>query len=209
VAVFNQNRSAFMKKPPKSNLKHCSDAQLLAMVSGRVAGWQSAFSEIAGKYHGYLYQRCQQRLGQAADVEDVIQEVNFSVYRFAATFRQESTFKTWLTRIADNQCNSYLRRQEKYYLVEHLGDLIELYEYSGSAMTHNKERIELKDNIASLMRVLSPSQKEVLSLRYWEELSVQEISQILGIGLSAAKMRIKRAINCCTEHYLKNDLQVA
>ncbi|NNJ92772.1 MAG: RNA polymerase sigma factor [Gammaproteobacteria bacterium] len=198
-----------MKKSPRRNLKHYSDEQLLAMVSGRVAGWQSAFSEISGRHHGYLYRRCLQRLGQAADVEDVIQEVNFSVYRYAATFRQESTFKTWLTRIADNQCNSYSRRQEKYYVVEHLSDLIVLYEYSVCRVTHDIGSIELKDDIASLMAVLSLSQKEILFLRYWEELSVQEISQILGIGLSAVKMRIKRAIACCTEHYLNNDLKVA
>jgi RNA polymerase sigma-70 factor (ECF subfamily) len=198
-----------MKISPKVTLKYCSDEQLLAMVSARVAGWQSAFSELTGRHHAYLYQRCLQKLGQTADVEDVVQEVHFNVFRYAAGFRQDAAFKTWLTRIADNKCYMYLRRQETYYLAGHVSDLIALYESNTRSTCRDKDSFELKDYVSSLMAVLSPSQKEILSLRYWDGLSVQEISQMLGIGLSAAKMRIQRAVSQCSESYVISDLSAA
>lgn len=198
-----------MNIPRKGTLKHCSDEQLLALVSDRGAGSQSAFAVLTERHHGYLYQRCLQKLERAVDVEDVIQEVHFNIYRYAGTFRRESTFKTWLTRIADNQCNTCLRKQENYYLTGHISNLIELHEANMGVTANAEKTSELQRDIFILMEALPQSQKQVLSLRYWEDLSVQEIAQTLGIGLSAAKMRIQRAVSRCSENYFNSDRKVA
>ncbi len=50
------------------------------------------------------------------------------------------------------------------------------------------------------MAKLSPRSREILSLRYWLDLPLEEIAQTLGIGLSAAKMRLHRAHRHCLEH---------
>ena len=174
------------------------ESQILAAVAARRPGWQRCYAQLVADYRPYLYQRCLRYLRNADDAEDVLQEVFLSAYRYADRFQGRSSLKTWLTAIADNRCFTHLRRKQRYGQVEHLSALIEIYE-RGEAAAEAGDDEERRCMVAQAMNRVSPRSREVLALRYWLDLSLEEIAQTLGIGLSATKMRLLRAHRQCVE----------
>ena len=176
---------------------NAQEVQLLEAVAVRRPGWQQAFASLMDAYRPYLFRRCLGHLHNAADAEDVLQESFLNAYRFADRFEGRASLKTWLTRIADNQCYTFLRKRQQYADVEHLLAVIEIHEAAQAAM-----EIEVDDRrefVVEAMASVSPKAREVLALRYWLELPLEEISTTLGIGLSATKMRLHRAHRQCLE----------
>ena len=106
-----------------------NEVQLLETVAARDPGWQRAVASLMNCYRPYLYHRCMHHLGNSADVEDVLQDVFINVYRFARRFERRAKLKTWLTRVADNQCYTFLRRQQQQQVnVEYSLAVIEIHE---------------------------------------------------------------------------------
>lgn len=174
------------------------ESQLLEAVVAKRRGWQRLYAKLVDTYRPYLYQRCLRYLRDADDAEDVLQEVFLSAYRHADRFQGRASLKTWLTKISDNQCLTYLRRKQRYGQVEHLAAVMEIYE-EGEAAADADDEEERRQMVAKAMERLSPKSRKILSLRYWLDLSLEEIARTLGIGLSAAKMRLHRAHRQCLE----------
>ena len=174
------------------------ESQLLEAVVARKPGWQRAYADLVEGYRPYLYQRCLRCLRNPGDTEDVLQEVFLNAYRYADRYQGRASLKTWLTTIADNQCFTHLRRKQRYIQIEHLAAVIEIHEdpQLPSEAVQEDQRRQL---VAGVMAQLSPRSREILSLRYWLDLSLEEIAQTLGIGLSATKMRLHRAQHQCRE----------
>ena len=173
------------------------ESQLVETVVARKPGWQRAYADLVNTHRPYLYQRCLRHLRNTADADDVLQEVFLNAYRHAERYQGRASLKTWLTSIADNQCFTHLRSRQRHAQVEHLAALIEIHE--AAEVTEALREDECRRVVACAMKALSPAAREVLSLRYWLELSLEEIAQTLGIGLSAAKMRLHRAHRQCIE----------
>lgn len=117
-----------MSTSAKTERKNAHGVQLLKAVVIRGPGWQQAFTSLIDGYRPYLFRRCRGQLRNAADAEDVLQETFINVYRFAHRFEGRASLKTWLTRIADNQCYTFLRK-----LPEHMLALIEVHEAAQAA----------------------------------------------------------------------------
>lgn len=175
---------------------NANEVRLLAAVVARDPGWQQAFASLMNGYRPYLYHRCRRHLGNSTDAEDALQDVFINAYRFAHRFEHRAKLKTWLTRIADNQCYTLLRRRQQQINLEHLLAVIEIHETAMDPSTD--ETVDhTKKLVCGVMAKVSPKAREILSLRYWLELSMEEIAQTLGIGLSATKMRLHRAHQQC------------
>lgn len=176
--------------------KYDREVQLLEAVIAQQPGWQQAYATIVNSYRPYLFQRCMRHLRNVADAEDVLQEVFMNAYRFANRYQGRASLKTWLTTIADNQCNTFLRKRQRYTFVQHLLAVIDIHEAAQvaaeEALKEEQQRI-----VAEAMAKISPRAREILSLRYWSELPLEDIAQTLGIGLSATKMRLHRAHQQC------------
>jgi RNA polymerase sigma-70 factor (ECF subfamily) len=174
------------------------ESQLLEAVVARKPGWQRAYADLVEGYRPYIYQRCLRYLRNPDDAEDVLQEVFLNAYRYADRYQGRAALKTWLTTIADNQCFTHLRRRQRHVQIEHLAAVIEIHEdaQTPSEVVRGDQRRQL---VAEVMAQLSPRSREILSLRYWLDLSLEEIAQTLGIGLSASKMRLHRAQRQCRE----------
>jgi len=174
------------------------ESRLLEAVVAGKSGWQRDYANLMNAHRSYLYQRCMRYLRNVDDAEDVLQEVFLNAFRYAERYQGRASFKTWLTTIADNQCFSYLRRKQRCFEVEHLAAVIEIHE-GGRMASEAVQDDERRRMVARAMARLSPKAREILSLRYWLDLSLEEIARTLGIGLSAAKMRLHRAHQQCME----------
>lgn len=190
-----------MNTPIHYHMKALCDEQLRIKIVERQLSWQSAFSVLIERYHTYLYHRCLSRLPNRSDVDDVLQDVYLSAYRFLGQFQGRSSLKTWLTRIADNECNANMRKKQRsanqeYLMTEHIEELIAVNETSANSRLH--DRFDQHRVIVWIMTHLAPKSREILALRYWAELSLEEIAITLDIGLSAVKMRLHRALEQCS-----------
>ena len=145
----------------------------------------SAYTELMKRYEQPLIRYCRRNLGDASEAEDAWQDVMLSVFHHLPSFESRSSFKTWLFRVAHNQCLTRHRRSARERVV--------LDEYAVSVELDRVGSEESRPDPQHLLNQLGEEDRTILLLRYETGLSLQEIADTLGIGLSATKMRLYRA----------------
>ena len=138
---------------------------------------------------------CLSLISNSTQAEDAAQEIFIKAYQSLSRFRGDSSFSTWLYRIAANHCRDLLRKKTREHS-ESWNDLMERYGESlekmlvGSNPPFSRDDADLAHRILSL---LSPEYRLILSLREGQGLSYQEIAQTLECTLDAVKARLRRA----------------
>ena len=153
------------------------------------AGDNKAFTELFHQYKNLVYKTAYLMLGNAADAEDVLQEVFVQVYRSLSTFQPaKGAFTTWLHRITVNHC---LNRRRKHRL-----PILALDEAppTSLAIRSPEARLAEDDAIQQALGRLSEKQRAVVILRYYWDLSYAEIAQILDIPVGTVKSRLNLAL---------------
>jgi RNA polymerase sigma-70 factor (ECF subfamily) len=169
------------------------DDELLARIRNRAEGWQYALSLLLRRHRGDLLGFCHARLGNRQDAEDAVQETIIRAYRGLPGFKGDSSFRTWIHAIAANQCHTLALRRSRHIMADYLHELIQLHEEAlknGSAIAHT-DRIE--QQVHEILEEIPEPNRDVLMLRFFRDLSLDEIAHTLGISLSATKMRLYRA----------------
>jgi RNA polymerase sigma-70 factor (ECF subfamily) len=133
-------------------------------------------------------------MGDRPEAEDQAQEVFIRVYRSIGCFEGRSKFSTWLFQVTVNTCRTALkRRARRPELEETLLSKIEAILPSPATPEESAFAQAEVDMISQALQTLSEDERIILTLRETDSLSYQEIANVLGIGLSAAKMRVMRA----------------
>ncbi|MEA3340802.1 MAG: RNA polymerase sigma factor [Chloroflexota bacterium] len=180
-----------MKQLPDQNL---SDEKLVHLCQGRAPGDSRPFRALAARYRGRVINTAYRFLGNPHDAEDAAQEVFLKVYRGLPGFQSASSFSTWLYTITVNVCKNRLRRRSRRpTLLE--PDLKSMGVRLPKTPSAERAAIahERRDSIQETLNRLSETQREALILRDVQGLGYQQIAEVLGIGLSASKMRVRRA----------------
>jgi RNA polymerase sigma-70 factor (ECF subfamily) len=173
----------------------------VAVVRERRPGWDRAFERLVDRHRSDLLRRCRARLGNLQDAEDVVQEVLMRAYKGLAGFAGNATFRTWLFAIADNSCASFATRRSRHIIGDHLRAMIALHE---ETQRHCRGAGgELASQVAAILEEVPAPAREVLRLRFYRDHSIEEIARIQGVGVSAAKMRLYRALDAFAESYLR------
>ncbi|MGG0643833.1 sigma-70 family RNA polymerase sigma factor [Sporosarcina gallistercoris] len=123
--------------------------------------------------------------------EDIVQEVFIQYYIHIDEFEHRSSVKTYLYRIAMNQCHNLFKswHYRKLELSHKVGQLLVSLQNPEEQMMHKESNEELKQ----LINRLSLKYKEVLWLHYYAELSVSEVGDVLGCSVNTVKTRLARA----------------
>lgn len=174
-----------------------------ALVRAFLAGDKAAFDRLVLKHKDKLFNMCYWFLGDYEDANDLAQETFMKVYRSLKKFRFESSFSTWLYRIAVNTCKNRLasseyRHKKKMIWLDNPGDprgrhpAVAIQDESVSPVVEleRKEKLML---IRQAIDSLPLEQKTVVTLRDIEGLSYEEISHITGLNLGTVKSRLARA----------------
>jgi RNA polymerase sigma-70 factor, ECF subfamily len=151
-------------------------------------GSESAFNELVNKHQGWVRNFIQSSTIQKQDAEDISQDIFVKVYFGLHKFRFESEFKTWLYRIIMNQMNNYYRKQK---LISWFSfDITETTqpEYNES----NEEESRLKELIIIVKR-LPKMQRNIITLRVYQDLPFKQIAEILSITENSAKVSFYKA----------------
>lgn len=175
-------------------LQGLTDEELVLLHTARGRRDDRPFREILRRYQSMVWRVCYGIVHNGQDAEDITQEVFFKVYRNLTKFEGRSALKTWIYRIAINTSQNELRRRTRRPQSE-LNPVEELEETLPGGKTPEELWIEniRNQNLARSLASLNPDQLEAIKMKDFEQLGYAEIAEAMGIGLSAAKMRVQRA----------------
>ena len=168
------------------NLSDRPDASVVAAV---LTGNTDAYSVLVYRYRDAYTRFAAHMLGSLEDADDALQLAFVRAFRNLAQCRDPERFGSWLYQIVVNECRTLgarrARRERR---------MIRDEEKTAVASTnHPANDMALHDEIRHALSKLEAGQREAFLLRHVEGLSYEEIAEITGIGISALKMRVKRA----------------
>jgi RNA polymerase sigma-70 factor (ECF subfamily) len=163
-----------------------TDATLVRRV---LDGDSRAFTTLVDRHLQPCLRFATRMLGGRHDAEDATQEALLRAYRALATYDLTSSFRTWLFAILVNRCRTALLQQSRYLRrVVTDEDMM-----SSAAAGDDASATELRIEIERAVAQLDPDQREAFLLKHVEQLGYEEMSAVTGAGISALKMRVKRA----------------
>ena len=163
------------------------------LVHRTLAGDQQAFTSLVEKYKDSVFNVAYRMLGNATEAEDVAQEAFVRAYTQLHTYKDTHRFSTWLLSIASHLAIDQLRRRrflalplENVPFLEWIADLSLGPEDAALA-------VEASDEMQRILSALPPKYRAVLVLRYWHDLSYEEIADVLKLTAPLVKARLHRA----------------
>ncbi len=161
------------------------------LVRRAAAGDRAAFASLVRTHQDRVARLVWRLLGASGDVEDVVQCVFVAALDKLRSYRGEAGFASWLTAIAINQCRSFQRKRRFWGILRarlrHRPQVLEPAADQGTVRRQAVERVQ------AALRELSVADREVIVLRYLEELPVSELAGLLGLAKNAVEVRLTRA----------------
>ena len=175
--------------------------QDLVLVKAALAGDQRAYAELLGRYRDAVFFLLLKMVHSKDDAEDLTMEAFGKAFKKLDQYTPEFAFSTWLFKIATNNCIDFLRRKKNKNTVsidkpieqEEGNDLtrsLKADDLDPEEVMLNKQKSEM---LHLIVDKLKPRYKQLVELRYFEELAYEEISQKLNLPLGTVKAQLFRA----------------
>ena len=153
------------------------------------AAREDALERLIRDYHAPVTRLAYRLLGWRGEVEDLVHDVFLAAFKQQHRFRGESSAWTWLAAITINRCRSMRRRKVLYFRWLKRSSL----NREAASGTERIERDETGQRVRDAVAKLSPRDRELIVLHYHEELSIPEISKIIGASDKVIHVRLHRA----------------
>ena len=172
------------------------------LVARAQQGDLPAFEELVRKYQREIYNLACRLVQDPEEAKDMAQQTFMQAYIHIREFRGQSQFRTWLFRIAINQCYNFFKTKKKF------GDPVDSQELVIVAEDNNPQEglmaAEDKSRLYAALERLPAKQRAVLTLKLEQGLSYQEISKELGGTAGAARVNFCQAVKTLKK-YLKTE----
>ncbi len=158
-------------------------------------GEQEAIRCLVERFQGPVFGVCYRIMGERREAEDAAQEALVKAITNLHSFDETRPFKPWVLRIASNECIDRIRRRKPSVSLDGMGEDGAWEWYAGQSPNPEHEVIQQERDarIRDLLERLSPLDRMVVTLFYWEGLSYAEISEVTDLTISAIKSRLFRA----------------
>lgn len=207
---FRQSRNMETIVKKTINRQHQLDDQLL--IKEALGGNQQAFTCLLERYQHSIRQMIAKMTQNNSDGEDLTMEVFGKAFNSLESYRPHYAFSTWLFRIAINHCIDYLRKKRAPHLP---------IDFTQSASTTNDDPIanlissnpnpeeiiiqkQRSEHLHFLLSRLSPRNRAILKMHYFEGRSYEEIAQDMGVPIGTVKAQLHRAREAMYILLLKN-----
>lgn len=174
----------------------------ILLISRARGGDRDAFGELVEQYRDNVYRLAYRMCGNAYDADEAAQEAFVAAWRALPNFRGDAKFSTWLYRLTTNAAIDVMRREKRHQTVGD-GEMIEVADDADSPQ-ETVERTEQQEAVQKALATLSEEYREVLLLRYMEELDYAEIAEVLQLPSGTVKSRINRAKAALKKALLKS-----
>ena len=187
-----------MELTPHLTDKAKRDYELVQQAIGD--GDQKAYAELLNNYRDSLYFMLLKMTNNATDAEDLTIEAFGKAFRSLHQYSPEYAFSTWLFRIAANNCIDFLRKSRRIMFADVLNDEDPNHSAHPSNLPStgpdSEEKVIEKQKIALMHEVvkrLKPHYRNLIEMRYFRELSYEEIAEQLELPLGTVKAQLFRA----------------
>lgn len=162
------------------------------LITDYLKGNEKSLEVLIKRYLKPIYSFAFQFVGNSQEAEDITQEVFIKMWRNLKKFNKKKNFKTWIFTIAKNTCLDWQKKKKTLPLFESIGNSIS---FSIGF---------LEKDLQKAIGNLSPKYRQVLLLRYNEDLTFRQIAEILGESVNTVKSRHRRAINLLKKLFSPN-----
>lgn len=160
------------------------------------AGDLDAFGQVYAQYERQVFRYAWHLLGNADDADDVKQDTFLRAYRAISGFRNDCSLRTWLLRICTNLCRDRIKSQSRRREV-----LFDPHEAPQDLMWDDQaidphelaERSQMADVVRAALGGMPSDQRHIIVLREIEDLSYEEIADVIGCSRASVKLRLFRA----------------
>ena len=160
-------------------------------------GDDSAFSELVKKYQKPVHALVWRKIGDFHIAEEITQDTFLKAYQGLATLKSPQSFASWLYVIAANRCSTWLRKKRlrTQPIEETNSTQLEKATYSGYIIEEKERTIAeaKREVVKQLLANLQESDRTVITLHYFGEMSAAEIGAFLGVSVNTIKSRLRRA----------------
>lgn len=163
-----------------------SDGEIVRRVR---AGDTAAFAVLVARYRDRLGRYALHMLGDREDAEEALQDAFVRSYRYLARCDDGERFGPWLFGILVNRCRTTGRRTARRHRTFVRDDV----SLERASAPEKLDRAEWDDTVRWALSRLAPVMREAFLMKHVEELEYDEMSRVTGAGVSALKMRVKRA----------------
>jgi RNA polymerase sigma-70 factor (ECF subfamily) len=161
---------------------------------------EAAFNELVRQNQAPLYRMLVRLLGDAAEAEDVAQEVFISAFKAIESFRGDSALSTWLHRIAANHAHNrrkYLARRgrDAQRPLDERADAVDTGNLGARPATPQQvaESLQAEQHVQRALAELDDEQRLLITLRDLEDMSYEDIKQVTGLPIGTVKSKLHRA----------------
>ncbi len=171
-----------------------SDAELVLRAHCAREGDLRAFEQLVEHYRHRIVADCRYMTMDESVAEDLAQEVFVKAYFGLRSFEGRSSFRHWLQRIKVNHCLNHVKKEKGRTAIPIESVADESPDMHVPPIAHRRlETNDTREQITRILESMPETLRLALVMRDMDELSYEDIASELGIGLSAVKMRIKRA----------------
>jgi len=156
-------------------------------------GDKQAFSQLVQAYQRPVYNLTYRMLGNSEEAEDAAQETFLRAYARLSQYDPQMKFSTWVFSIANHHCIDRLRKRRATHISIDDNPVLENLQEETPLPEHQALEQEQSIELQGLINLLEPEYRTPLVLRYWEELSYEEIAEAMGVTVAAVKSRLFRA----------------
>jgi RNA polymerase sigma-70 factor (ECF subfamily) len=162
------------------------------LIELALAGQAEGFAVLMDRHAGAVRKRIVSMVANASDADDLLQEVLLKVWQHLSQFRSESTFRTWMTRVATNEVLQSYRRERRNPVCHAAVDIATLASPCESPL-NSLARVEVILAVRSAVAILPARHREIVVLRDFSQVSTRETAKRLRTTIPAAKSRLVRA----------------
>lgn len=174
------------------------EAQWIEMARG---GDDEAFGKLVDAYQGPVFNLCYRILGDAREAEDAAQESFLRAYRNLPRYDASRKFVNWMLTIASNYSVDQVRKRHLKLLPLEKLPGIHQKGRGGQSLDERLIKTQADREIRELLGTLSPIDRSAVVLRYWNDLSYEEISEVLQLSVSAVRSRLHRSRKVMAESW--------
>lgn len=194
-----------MKQTQPPDKQQGTTAVVTQWVEQARNGDRMAFHQLVDRFQPGIYRMIYFRTGSQEDAEDLTQDVFIKAYKNLKRLKSTAVFSSWLYRIAVNRVRDFYRKKQFMSLFHFTSVDEETFRETAemavdSEAPRDMARREFWDRVNQAMAFLSRMEKEVFMLRFFDQLSIKEITGTLGKNESTVKTHLYRALGKMKTH---------